>query len=96
MSLIALPSEKRAMLWQALTAIEWRAGGVQLGAACLIIPRDQTKTKKLPLTIPLTSRAADIVHRNLERATPTISFSRQSVMRIPAQRSIAHYNGRRS
>ena len=41
---------------------------VQPGAGCLIIPRDQTKTKKLPLTIPLTSRAADIVHRNLVHA----------------------------
>jgi integrase len=41
---------------------------VQLGQTCLHIPREQTKTKKLPLTIPLTTRAADIIHRYLERA----------------------------
>lgn len=39
---------------------------VQQGETCLIIPREQTKTKKLPLTIPLTTRAADLVHRYLE------------------------------
>jgi site-specific recombinase XerD len=32
----------------------------------LIIPREDTKTKRLPLTIPLTRRAADIIHRYLE------------------------------
>ena len=41
---------------------------VQLGQTCLHIPREHTKTKKLPLTIPLTTRAADIIHRSLERA----------------------------
>ena len=41
---------------------------VQLGQTCLHIPREHTKTKKLPLTIPLTRRGADIVHRYLEFA----------------------------
>jgi len=41
---------------------------VQLAEICLIIPREQTKTKKLPLTIPLTRRAADIVRRYIESA----------------------------
>lgn len=41
---------------------------VQLAQTCLHIPREQTKTKKLPLTIPLTMRAADIVRRYLESA----------------------------
>lgn len=41
---------------------------VQRGQTCLHIPREQTKTNKLPLTIPLTTRAADIIHRYLERA----------------------------
>jgi len=41
---------------------------VQLGQTCLHIPREQTKTQKLPLTIPLTTRAADIIHRYLESA----------------------------
>ena len=36
---------------------------VKEGGSCLIIPREQTKTKKLPLTIPLTKRAADIISR---------------------------------
>ena len=47
--------------------VRFKCAWVQVGAACLIIPREQTKTKKLPLTVPLTCRAADIVHRNLAR-----------------------------
>ena len=39
---------------------------VQPAGACLIVPREQTKTKKLPITIPLTMRAADIIRRYLE------------------------------
>lgn len=38
---------------------------VQRGHTCLHIPREHTKTKKLPLTIPLTTRAAGIIHRYL-------------------------------
>ena len=41
---------------------------VDLAGNCLIIPKEQTKTKKLPLTIPLTTRVADIICRYLERA----------------------------
>lgn len=41
---------------------------VQLAEICLIIPREHTKTKKLPLSIPLTMRSADIIRRYLERA----------------------------
>jgi integrase len=41
---------------------------VQRGQTCLHIPREQTKTKKLSLTIPLTTRAADIIYRYLESA----------------------------
>ena len=41
---------------------------VEPAGTCLIIPREQTKTKKLPLTIPLTRRAADIIRRYLESA----------------------------
>jgi len=47
---------------------------VQQGETCVIIPREQTKTKKLPLTIPLTVRAADIVHRYLESARSEYLF----------------------
>ncbi|MBK5282131.1 MAG: site-specific integrase [Nitrospiraceae bacterium] len=47
---------------------------VQLAETCLIIPREQTKTKKLPLTIPLTKRAADIVCRYLESARSEYLF----------------------
>jgi integrase len=41
---------------------------VQRGQACLHISREHTKTKKLSLTIPLTTRAADIIDRYLEHA----------------------------
>ena len=41
---------------------------VQPGATCLIIPREQTKTKKLPITIPLTMRATDIIRQYRESA----------------------------
>jgi integrase len=44
---------------------EW----VQQAGTCLIIPREHTKTKTLPVTIPLTTRAADIICRYLERAS---------------------------
>jgi integrase len=43
---------------------EW----VQQGGTCLIVPREHTKTKILPITIPLTTRAADIISSYLERA----------------------------
>jgi site-specific recombinase XerD len=39
---------------------------VQPAERCLIIPKEDTKTKKLPLMIPLTRRAADIIHRYVE------------------------------
>jgi integrase len=41
---------------------------VQLAEGRLVIPRQQTKTKKLPLTIPLTRRAAEILRRYLNHA----------------------------
>ena len=41
---------------------------VQPAGICLIVPREHTKTKTLPITIPLTTRAADIVRQYLERA----------------------------
>lgn len=41
---------------------------VQRGHTCLHIPREHTKTHQLPLTIPLTTRAADIIHRYLDSA----------------------------
>lgn len=41
---------------------------VQPAATSIIIPREHTKTKALPITIPLTTRAADIIRRNLETA----------------------------
>ena len=43
---------------------EW----VQQAGTCLIIPREHTKTKTLPITIPLTTRAAAIIGRYLEHA----------------------------
>ena len=46
--------------------VRFQRAWVQLAEACLIIPREQTKTKKLPLTIPLTKRAADIILRYFE------------------------------
>lgn len=42
---------------------EW----VQQAGTCLIVPREHTKTKILPIMIPLTTRAADIISRNLKR-----------------------------
>lgn len=47
---------------------------VQLPQTCLYIPREQTKTKKLPLTIPLTIRAVDIIRRHLESARSEYLF----------------------
>ncbi len=47
--------------------VELRCAWVQPASASLIIPREQTKTKKLAITVPLTMRAAGIVHRYLER-----------------------------
>ena len=41
---------------------------VQPGETCLIVPREETKTKQLPITIPLTTRAANIVRQYLKRA----------------------------
>ena len=48
--------------------VRFQRSWVQPGETCLIVPREHTKTKKLPLTIPLTRRGADIVHRYLELA----------------------------
>jgi integrase len=48
--------------------VRFQRAWVQSEETCLIIPREHTKTKKLSLTIPLTRRAADIVHRYLESA----------------------------
>lgn len=45
-----------------------RRAWVHSGGTCLIIPREHTKTKKLPLTIPLTRRATDIIRPYLESA----------------------------
>lgn len=47
---------------------------VQPGGACLIIPREQTKTKALPITIPLTLRAAEIICRYVESARSEYLF----------------------
>lgn len=58
--------------------VRFQRAWVQQGATCLIIPREQTKTKKLPLTIPLTRRAVDIVHRYLESAGPEYLFVSQA------------------
>jgi integrase len=57
--------------------VRFQRAWVQSGETCLIIPREQTKTKKLPLTIPLTRRAADIVHRYLESARSEYLFVSQ-------------------
>jgi integrase len=46
--------------------VELQCAWVQPAPASLIIPREQTKTKKLAITVPLTIRAAGIVHRYLE------------------------------
>ena len=58
--------------------VRFQRAWVQPGDTCLIIPREQTKTKKLPLTIPLTRRATDIVHRYLERARSEYFFVSQA------------------
>jgi integrase len=58
--------------------VRFQCAWVQSGDSCLIIPREQTKTKKLPLTIPLTRRAADIVHRYLESARSEYLFVSQA------------------
>lgn len=47
---------------------------VQPAATSLIIPREHTKTKAFPITIPLTTRAADIIRRNLETARSDYLF----------------------
>ena len=47
---------------------------VQQPGTCLIVPREHTKTKTLPVTIPLTTRAADIVRQYLERARSEYLF----------------------
>jgi integrase len=54
--------------------VRFQRAWVQQGETCLIIPREQTKTKKLPLTIPLTRRAADIFRRYLESARSEYLF----------------------
>ena len=41
---------------------------VQQAGTCLIVPREHTKTKILPVMIPLTTRAAAIISQYLERA----------------------------
>jgi len=58
--------------------VRFQCAWVQLGAACLIIPREHTKTKKIPLTIPLTRRAVDIVYRYLARARSDYLFLSQA------------------
>jgi site-specific recombinase XerD len=40
----------------------------------LVIPREDTKTKRLPLTIPLTRRAAEIIHRYVENTRSDYLF----------------------
>jgi integrase len=47
---------------------------VQPPGICLIIPREDTKTKRLPLTIPLTRRAADIIRRYVESSCSDYLF----------------------
>jgi integrase len=54
--------------------VRFQCAWVQSGETCLIIPREQTKTKKLSLTIPLTTRAADIIRRSLESARSEYLF----------------------
>ncbi|HZC81796.1 MAG TPA: site-specific integrase, partial [Nitrospiraceae bacterium] len=51
-----------------------RCAWVQAGGTCLIIPREHTKGKKLLITIPLTTRAADIVRQSLEHARSDYVF----------------------
>ena len=46
--------------------VRFQRAWVQPGEICLIIPKEQTKTQKVSLTIPLTRRATDIVRRYLE------------------------------
>ena len=50
---------------------------VQPAARSLIIPREHTKTKKAPITIPLTTRAANIVFEYLEHAQSPYLFVSQ-------------------
>jgi integrase len=47
---------------------------VQAGAPSVMIPREQTKTKKQPIVIPLTRRAAEILRRYLEQASSSYLF----------------------
>lgn len=49
--------------------LDLRCAWVQPGGTSLIIPREQTKTKTFPITIPLTTRAADIICRSLQSAS---------------------------
>jgi integrase len=58
--------------------VRFQRAWVQSGETCLIIPREHTKTKKLTLTVPLTRRAAEIVHRYLERARSAYLFISQA------------------
>ncbi len=46
--------------------VRFQRAWVQPGETCLIIPKEQTKTQKLSLTIPLTRRATDILRRYLK------------------------------
>jgi integrase len=48
--------------------VRLRCAWVQPGGTSLIIPRERTKTKTFPITIPLTRRAAGIICRSLQRA----------------------------
>jgi integrase len=51
---------------------------VQSGTISLIVPREQTKTKKRPLTIPLTTRAAVIIRQYLASARAAHLFVTRS------------------
>ena len=54
--------------------VRFQRAWVQRAETSLIIPREQTKTKKLPLTIPLTKRAADIILRYFENTRSEYLF----------------------
>lgn len=58
--------------------VRFKRAWVQPGETCLLIPREHTKTKKLPLTIPLTRRAAEIFRRYLESARSEFLFVSQA------------------
>jgi integrase len=58
--------------------VRFQCAWVQPGATCLIIPREHTKTKKLTVTVPLTRRAAEIVHRYLAHARSAYLFLSQA------------------